>query len=468
MTDRRRLLKGFAVTGVTLAVPHKMRAAAASPWDAAAAIAARIKEPVFPARDFSITGYGAVSGGKVKCTDAFARAVAACTVAGGGRVVVPPGDWLTGPIHLKSNVNLHVAAGATIRFSTDPADYLPLVFTRWEGVELMNYSPLVYAFEEENVAITGRGTLDGQADDAHWWWWKGLKEYGWKQGRPNQIEPRKTLFQMGEDNVPVEKRLFGQGAYLRPNFIEPYRCKNVLIEGITLRNAPFWEMHPTLCQNVTVRGVTVDSGGPNTDGCDPECCTDVLIENCRFNTGDDCIAIKSGRNGDGRRVNVPTQNVVVRNCVMKNGHGGVTIGSEITGGVKNVFAENCRMSSPELWNAIRLKDNAMRGGVLENLHFRRIAVGEVSHAVLTINFHYEEGADGAFTPVVRGVYLDSIVSEKSQYGIDAQGLGKAPIFDVFLANCDFRNVADGNIIRNVRGLHFEHVMINGKPAKATG
>jgi polygalacturonase len=467
MTNRRRILQGFAATGVISAFPvgaeaAVRRAGGASPWSQVDAIIARIRRPRFPARDFPLPMFGAAGDGMTNCTQAFARAVDACAASGGGRVVVPEGVWLTGAIHLKSNVNLYVSRGATIRFSTDPADYLPLVFTRWEGVELMNYSPLVYAFEQENIAVTGEGALDGQADSVHWWPWKGKEEHGWSQGRPNQDTARNTLFAMGDNNVPVEKRVFGEGFYLRPNFIEPYRCKNVLIEGVTLRNAPFWEVHPTLCTSVTVRIVTVDSSGPNTDGCDPESCKDVLIENCFFNTGDDCIAIKSGRNGDGRRVNVPTENVVIRNCTMKNGHGGVTIGSEITGGVRNVFAQDCRMDSPDLWNAIRLKDNAMRGGVLENLNFRRLVVGQVAHAVLTIDFNYEEAANGPFVPVVRGVHLESVVSGKSRYGIDAQGLASAPIYDVTLRGCDFRDVAQDNIVKNVRGLSLRDVKINGR------
>lgn len=469
MNTRRRLLQSFAATGVMLnlepaaaAVRHSKHRSA---WAEADRIVARIRRPVFPARDFPITDFGAVGDGKTNCTSAFASAIAACATAGGGRVFVPEGAWLTGAIHLKSNVHLYVARNATVRFSTDPADYLPLVFTRWEGVELMNYSPLIYAFEQENIAVSGEGTLDGQADLVHWWPWKGKTEHGWKEGIPTQAAARKKLFDMGEANVPVAQRVFGEGSYLRPGFFEPVRCRNVLIEGVTLRNAPFWEIHPVLCTSVTVRNLTIDSSGPNTDGCDPESCKDVLIEGCSFNTGDDCIAIKSGRNGDGRRVNVPTENVVIRKCTMKNGHGGVAIGSEITGGVRNVYVEDCKMDSPDLGSAIRLKDNAMRGGVLENFHFRRIVIGQVEHAVLTVDFNYEEGAKGPFKPVVRGVYLESIVSGKSSYGIDAQGFENAPVYNVSLTGCDFSNVAQKNIIKNVRGLTFRDVKVNGRVLK---
>jgi Endopolygalacturonase len=452
-------------TGVML--PLAAQAQANDPWAEADRIVARIVRPHFPARDFTITDYGAIEGGKSKCTEAFVKAIDACNRAGGGRVVVPQGIWLTGPIHLKSNVNLYVSHGATIRFSTDTKDYLPLVLTRWEGVECMNYSPLVYAFEAENIAVTGEGTLDGQASDDHWWPWKGRPDFGgWKSGTPCQNEARAKLFAMGDANTPVSERLFGEGSYLRPNFFEPYRCKTVLLEGVTVRNAPFWEIHPVLCQSVTIRGVTVDSSGPNTDGCDPESCRDVLIENCSFNTGDDCLAIKSGRNGDGRRVNVPCENIVIRGCNMKDGHGGVTIGSEITGGVHNVYVENCRMDSPGLWNAIRFKNNAVRGGNLGNFHFRNIVVGQVSHAVLTIDFNYEEGGKGAFLPVLKGVHLSSIAGGKSKYAIDAQGLANAVVEDVTLDHCAFDNVSDGTIVKYVRGMTFRGVTINGKPVSA--
>lgn len=457
MTTRRRLLQTIAATGVIT----PLAAAANDPWAEADRIVARIVRPSFPARDFPITDFGASA--RTKCTEAFVKAIAACSAAGGGRVVVPEGVWLTGPIHLKSNVNLVVSRGATVRFSTDTADYLPLVPTRWEGVECMNYSPLIYAWEAENIAVTGGGTLDGQASNVFWWPWKGIGKFGWRAGAPNQAEARRKLFAMGEAGTPVNERVFGDGSYLRPGFFEPTRCRNVLIEGVTIRNAPFWEVHPVLCQSVTVKGLTIDSIGPNTDGCDPECCRDVLIEGCSFNTGDDCIAIKSGRNGDGRRIAVPSENIVIRGCTMKDGHGGVTVGSEITGGVKNVFAENCRMDSPDLASALRIKNNAMRGGVLGNFHFRNIVVGQVAHAVLAIDFNYEEGADGPFHPVLKGVYVSTVVSGKSRYAIDAEGLPNAIVEDLSLDHCDFNKVAEGIIVRHVRGVKFNAVKVNGKP-----
>jgi polygalacturonase len=279
---------------------------------------------------------------------------------------------------------------------------------------------------------------------------------------PHQRPDRNSLLAMAEKGVPVRERIFGEGHYLRPQFIQPYRCQNVLIDGVTIQNSPMWEIHPVRCRNVTVQDVRINSHGPNNDGCNPESCTDVLIKDSYFDTGDDCIAIKSGRNADGRRLKAPTENVIVEDCLMKDGHGGITVGSEISGGVRNVFAQNCRLDSPNLDHALRVKNNAMRGGLLENLHFRNIEVGQVAHAVITIDFNYEEGAKGAFTPVVRDYTVDRLHSNKSKHALDVQGLANAPIINLRLTNCTFDNVAEGSIVKNVKDATLDNVKINGK------
>ena len=434
------------------------------PWDRVPDILRRIVAPSFPAHDVSILAHGARGDGTTDCTAAFREAISACNAAGGGRVVVPAGKYLTGAIHLRSNVNLHLQEGATILFSRDPRAYLPVVLTRFEGTELMGYSPLIYAFEQENVAVTGAGTLDGQANRDFWWPWKGSATYGFKAGGNQQQPARDRLVQMAEDGVPVASRVFGEGSFLRPAFIEPYRCRNVLIEGVTIINSPMWELHPTLCTNVTVRNVTISTHGPNNDGCDPESCRDVLIEGCTFDTGDDCIAIKSGRNADGRRLKTPTENVIVRNCTMKDGHGGVTIGSEISGDVRWVFTENCRMDSPQLERALRLKNNASRGGVLEHIYMRDVTIGQVSDSIVSVDFTYEEGAKGAFTPVARDINVQRVTSGKSKYGVFLRGFENAPITNITLTDCRFDNVASGNVLEHVQGYKFTNVLINGKPA----
>jgi len=444
----------------------RLRGAPADPWDDLPELLARIRPPVFPDRLFDITHYGAVTGGRRDSREAIAKAIAACNEAGGGVVLVPAGQFLTGPIHLKSNVNLHLSAGATLLFSRDPKLYLPAVYTRWEGVECMNYSPFVYADGQENIAITGEGMLDGQADDRNWWPWQGGKAHGWSAGMPNARAARQRLFEMGEKDVPIAERVFGEGSYLRPSFIQPCRSRNILIEDVTIVNSPMYEINPVLCTNVTVRGAKISSRGPNNDGCDPDSCGDVLIENCTFNTGDDCIAIKSGRNRDGRRVGVPSANVVIRGCRMQDGHGGITIGSEMSGGVRNVYGENCRLSSPRLNEALRLKTNAMRGGAIEHVCFRNIAIGQVADAVLQIDFQYEEGENGPERPVVRDIDLRGIFCGKSRYALQLRGFASAPIRDVHLEDCTFRDVLLPDVVEHVVGLELSRVTLNGKPLTA--
>ncbi|MBP6506488.1 MAG: glycoside hydrolase family 88 protein [Opitutaceae bacterium] len=420
-------------------------------WGDYERVRARIVAPEFPARDFLITDFGARPG--ADATAALRAAIAACHTAGGGRVVVPTGEWLTGAIHLLSNVNLHVSAGATLRFSTHPADY-PIVFTRWEGVECMNYSALIYAYGQENIAVTGTGTLDGQADWANWWGWND------KTQKPvRQKAGRDQLFAWGETGTPVAARVLGEGSFLRPNFIQPYACKNVLIEGVTIIRSPMWVIHPVLSQNVTVRGVKINSHGPNNDGCDPESSRDVLIEDCVFDTGDDCIAIKSGRNADGRRVAAASENIIVRNSTMQDGHGGVVLGSECSGDIRNVFVENCTMDSPNLDRALRFKSNAVRGGVLENVFMRDVRIGRVSEAVLTIDLLYEEGAAGAFPPVVRNVQLERVTSAASPRVLWVRGFAGAVIDGIRLSHSTFSGVTATDVIVHAGTISFDRVTI---------
>ncbi|MGQ9561813.1 MAG: glycoside hydrolase family 28 protein [Candidatus Oleimicrobiaceae bacterium] len=432
-----------------------------SGWRQAGDILKRVVPPSFAARDFEVTAFGAVGDGKTDCTEAFRRAIEACHQAGGGRVVVPEGSYLTGAIHLKSNVNLHLAKQATLLFSRDPRKYLPPVYTRFEGVECMNYSPFIYAYQQENVAITGEGTLDGQADTTLWWPWTGNPRHGWTPGRPEHSADRERLFRIAEEGVPIEARVFGEGHYLRPNFVQFYRCKNVLVEGLTILRSPMWVIHPVLCQNVTVRGVKVISRGPNNDGCNPESSRDVLIADCYFDTGDDCVAIKSGRNADGRRVGAASENILVRNCTMRDGHGGVVIGSETSGGCRNVFVEDCIMDSPNLDRALRIKTNSLRGGLIENVFMRNVQVGEVREAVVHIFYHYGEGDVGPHTPMVRNIYLSNVTSKKSQYALYIKAYERSPVTNLRLRSCRFDGVERGNVLENVRGLSLEEVTING-------
>jgi polygalacturonase len=455
---RRCFIRQTAAALPALALPSRLRSwQQADPWAQTDAIVRAITVPAFPARAFEISAYGAVGDGKASCTEAIRKAIAACTAAGGGKVVVPKGRFLTGAIRLENNVNLHLEDDATLAFTDDVSQY-PIVFTRWEGVELMNLSPFIYAFEVHDVAITGRGTLDGQASADRWWNWRLAGA-----GNPGRDRPaRNRLIAMQAKGVPVAERVFGPSDYLRPNFIQPYRSRNILIDGPTIVNSPMWEIHPVLSRSVTVRNVTIRSHGPNNDGCNPESCAGVLIEGCTFDTGDDCIALKSGRNDDGRRLNVPVENIVIRNCTMKDGHGGVVIGSEISGGARNIFAEQCRMDSPQLDRALRVKTNAVRGGTIENVYMRDVTVGQVAEAVVTIDFFYEEGEAGTHMPVVRNIDVRNVTSRKSLHALLLRGFKAAPISGVRLENCTFDGVAKPDVLENVKGVELKNVRVNGE------
>ncbi len=434
-------------------------------WDKVEAFAKSVQRPQFPNQSWTITEFGAVGNDDSDASAAIRAAVDACHKAGGGKVIVPAGRFNTGPIHLLSNVNLHLQKDAVLAFSTDPQRYLPEVLTRWEGVELMGYSPLVYAFEQENIAVTGEGTLDGCADNDTWWPWKGKTSAAHWRIDPveyTQKPARDKLFADAEAGVPVAERIYAEGAFLRPPFIQPYRCKKVLVEGVTINNSPFWLLNPVLCEDVTISGVTCHSHGPNSDGCDPESCNRVLIEDCLFDTGDDCIALKSGRNADGRRINEPVQNVLVRNCEMRDGHGGLVIGSEISGGARNIYLENCRMSSPNLERAVRIKTNSMRGGLIEHIRVRNVEVGQVQDAIV-VNFYYEEGDAGQFDPVVRDIQIENLNVAQAIHAMVIRGFERAPINNFSLKDCHFKQVEKASVVEHVAGLQLDNVTMAGKP-----
>jgi len=437
----------------------------AAAWDDMNQLAGSIKQPTFGNKQYSILKFGA---GENKTsqqnTKAINAAIVECNKKGGGTVIVPKGSFLTGPVTLLSNVNLYLDEGAVLRFSTNSADYLPTVLTRWEGIDCYNYHPLIYAFKATNFAITGKGTIDGQANKETWWNWKGGRSAG-SNADPSQLTTgRPLLAKMCNDDTPVEQRQMGDGNYLRPQLINFVQCNTVKIEGVMLKNSPFWVIHPLLTNDLTVRNVTIESLGPNNDGCDPESCKNVLIEGCSFDEGDDCIAIKSGRNNDGRRWNTPSENIIVRNCKMKAGHGGVAVGSEISGGYRNLYVENCEMDSPDLDCIIRLKSSTCRGGVIENVFVRNINVGECRQAVLKIDLQYDppEICTRGFNPTVRNVYLENVTCKKSDYGISIDGLADASyVNNINLKNCNFTGVRyNSNDIKGATGVTLTNVRIN--------
>ena len=435
--------------------------AAAQQWDEAQykQIEQSIRVPQFAEKTYPITKFGAkTTNTAAQNQKAIQKAIDTCSKKGGGKVIIPAGEkFLTGAITLKDGVNLVVEEGATLEFAFQPELY-PIVETSWEGLECFNLSPCIYAFQAKDIAITGRGTIDGGGSNDTWWPWNGNPRFGWKEGMISQrIESRPRLLKNGEDGIPMynekgertPERVFGPQDGLRPQLVSFNKCEGILLEDVTLLRSPFWVIHPLHSTDITVRRVKMINDGPNGDGCDPECCDRVLIEDCYFNTGDDCIAIKSGRNRDGRERNMPSKNIIIRNCEMKNGHGGVVIGSEISGGCQNVYAHDCVMDSPELERVLRIKTNSCRGGIIENINMRNVKVGICKESVLKINLDYEpkEICCRGYYPTVRNVYMENVTSESSQYGVQIIGLDEDTfVYDITVKNCKFNGVKDGNFM----------------------
>lgn len=347
------------------------------------AVKAPFAMPAIKVPDFSkgisvnITSLGAVGGDKEKNAAAIAKAIEQVSAAGGGTVVIPAGEWRTKKIHLKSNVNLHLEKGATLLFSGDPADYLPAVHSSWEGMECYNYSPLIYAYECKNVAITGEGEIKSEMDTWQQWF---------TRPKPH-MESLKRLYNLAWNRTPVtERQMVDDSSHLRPQFIQFNRCRNVLLEGIQITNSPFWTIHLYLSKDVVVRKVKVYAKGHNNDGVDPEMSQQVLIEDCVFDQGDDAIAIKSGRNPEGWRLKTPSKNIVIRNLTVKNGHQLVAIGSELSGGIENVFVDNCTvLDGAKLNHLLYIKTNERMGGFVNNIIMQRVRSGKIDQGVLGID-----------------------------------------------------------------------------------
>ena len=462
----------MAITGIVL--PHH---AAALEWDSLRyqQIERSIQQPSFGNAEVVITRYGALSTASAAHNQkAIQKAINQCSRQKGGRVVIPAGQrFLTGAIEMKSGVHLVVEEGAVLEFMFEPKLY-PIVETSWEGLDCYNLSPCIYAFKAKDIAITGKGTIDGGGNRSTWWPWCGAAKYGWKEGIVSQKSgARQRLMKNGEDGEPMldskgrrsTLRTFRATDGLRPQLIGFNQCERVLIEDVTLLRSPFWVVHPLKCQDVTMRRVHINNDGPNGDGCDPESCDRVLIEDCYFNTGDDCIAIKSGRNRDGRQRNMPSQNIIIRRCTMKNGHGGVVIGSEISGGCKNVFAHDCVMDSPQLERVLRIKTNSCRGGVIEDIFVKDIQVGQCGESVLKINLDYEhnEVCCRGYYPTVKKVLMENVTCEHSKYGVQVIGLEEGTyVEDITVRYCHFNGVEQGNIIKGkTRNIVYDKLKMNG-------
>ncbi len=608
---RRGIVKALSAVGLLPGGALTMSAANAStatdPWLQAQAIIDRVSRPLtFRQQDFPVTEFGAQTcqlvpvkawisfeeqdtvntpaAGSPDCRAAIADAIAACHQAGGGRVVIPAGNWCcAGPIVLLSNVHLHLNANAHVYFSNNPTDYAKygefdcgkngkLVISRWQSNDCLNFSPMIYAYGQDNIALTGddwSSVLDGQGgvpfNDAGdcWWTWKGkLKTINavaqgstpnYSKGKPSEntenvlnpeslatvapalTEAERQLVQgqgsrwradnqylpaLSEAGVPVAKRVFGLGHYLRPPMIQLIGCTNVLLQGYHVTHTPFWQHHPVHCRNLVISKVHANSLGPNSDGFDPEACDYVLVDGCTFNTGDDCIAIKAGKDLDTQYG--PSQNIVIQNCTMQSGHGAVTLGSEMAGGIQNVFAQklvfqNINWATNPLNTAIRLKTNMNRGGYLRNFYVRDVSipngvqtspsfyaslpgspvqsrtVATAAGAVITFDCDYTPTSDNVRTrpPVVSNVQISNVrvgnVNKNgkqvscfqaivvlgpvaSDYNGPQPMPAVLPVSDVTISDCDFgtpANAAQPWFMYNVKGLVLNNVTIAGKVHNTT-
>lgn len=417
-------------------------------WGKVDQIVKAIQLPKIPARDFAITDFGAVADGKSDARPGIMAAIKKASSEGGGRVVVPAGQWFCdGPIHLVSKIDFHVAEGATLLFGPDPAKYLPVVLTRWEGTELYSYSPLIYAFEVTDVAITGKGTIDGNVQHVFNTW------IGKKQ-EPDQLALRK----MGVDGTPAKKRVFAEGTYLRPSMIQFFRAERVLLQDYTLKNSPFWVNHLVYTDHATIRNIRVDSHQHNNDGVDVDSSRYVLIENCWFRTGDDSVVVKSGRDRDAREIGRPSEYVVVRNNDM-GGEDGIALGSEMSGGVRHVyFTDNILRKGLA---AIRFKANLDRGGTVEHIRVRNMTVESFDN-LFWFQLDYPGLLGGGHPSTYRDIVFENFTVERAGTVFDAHAPAAAPLQDVTLRNIVIKKADKTFVLENVEGLKLENVVIGNQ------
>lgn len=411
---------------------------------------------------------GAVTNGTTVNTRLINSTIERLAGEGGGTLFFPAGRYLTGPIRLKSNITLELEAGATLLFSTNFDDYLPFVEVRHEGVMMKSFCPLIYATDAENITIKGEGTLDGQGKA--WWdeFFKVLIDL--RDNGKRDVNKYQPLFEKENDvkKIASETNEDWHGTldrrFFRPPFIQPIRCKNVRIEGVKIINSPFWTVNPEFCDNVTVDGVTIHNvDSPNTDGINPESCRNVHISNCHISVGDDCITIKSGRDLQARNIGAACENITVTNCTMLSGHGGVVIGSEMSGGVRRVTITNCVFEGTD--RGIRLKSTRGRGGIVEDIRISNIVMKDIKKEALTFNLKYSrmpQEPKSERTPVFRNIHISGVTVVDVNVPIQIVGLEEAPISDIVLRDIQIKNGKQPNEFKDCENILMENVVVNGK------
>jgi len=428
----------------------------AGSWAQVADILSRIKEPNFAERDFNILDYGAVGDGKTDCKKAMDKAMLAACYADGGRVLVPAGTYLVnGPIHFQSDINLHLEEGSRIVFGTKYEDYLPPALSRWEGTRIYNYSPFIYAYRKKNIAITGSGELDGQAHDT-WATWAGRTE-----------DDENEVKRMNAEDVSVVDRMFGADHYIRPSMIVFLGCENVLVDGIKIVDSPAWCLHPVFSKNVTIRNVTFSAMNRNNDGIDVDSCEYVHIHDVVFDNGDDCIALKSGCGPEGRKMDQPTRNVYIHDCIF-NSYTAIAIGSEMVSGVYNVFAENCEAKS-RVKRAFYIKSNGSRGGEVSHIRYRNMKFLDSVEEMLSINtdhaVHGKIDTDGSrdFLPHFHDIRWENICAAgPCKIGLRIAGQADAPVENIVLKNVTVNQAQTIKEIADVKGLVMQNVVLGGE------
>jgi len=412
-------------------------------------IMSQINKPQIPQRQCNILDYGAIGDGKTKNTQAISQAIADCSQKGGGKVIFPAGKWFTGPIHFLDNIELTLLVGAEINFSDNRSDYLPLVLSRYQGMDYYNYSPLIYARDCQNIAITGKGKIVGNGEKWRVW-----------SDKPQDPDAGAELVAMVKSGVPAEERIFGEPYGLRPSFVQFVNCKNILVQGISIEDGPMWTIHPIYSENVTIDNVKINTYGINTDGIDVDSSKNVLIKNSDISAGDDAISIKSGLGIDKLSPNRPSENVVIENCQMKKGHSGISIGSELTGGIKNIIMKNNIFSSTN--DGFKIKSSADRGGMVENIWLDKTQMSVNAHAILLDMFYDSHvHADSNQASVVKNILISNTNITKAQNAFMINSTDKEHVFNVIVTN--FNAVSGRGIqVDNVGRFEIDRISVKSK------